>query len=778
MKKILPFLVLTLVGLRALGQVEFTTDMNTVDGVYVVCPGVQVNCTTTATGTLIWKVSPKGEDTELALGNGSSFQFTSATTGEYQISLTKISSNTITAIEYFDVLADIGSIGNISGPTELCAGNYDFTVPLVDNAVRYEWTLPNGSTGSSSTNSITIAVGNSYDGGVIEVSAHDDCGNSVSTTLNVTKESTPVAPTSITASLNNECYQEGKVLTLSAEGEEATEYEWFKDDVLIAGFITRNIEVNYPSQNTTYSVRAVNSCGEVSSKIHITITVADPVSAFTSVQVELVGGDVLDLDADNCYVDQNIKFTGAGSNADGILVKKVLEDESLELVGGGLTNQVITNMPTTTTSYWIIPYSQNCEDGDSTYVTININPLPQLPTTINGPADDVCPGVSVNLAIQGGQEGDQYLWSAIAGGEYLTFGYGNTLTIDPSETTTYFVRAQNSCGITSDSLDITVIVKDGPVVDAGVNLDICTGQAQEIQEANVSGQHHVLNWTVEGGYNLLNNNSIINPSLNTNQAWSGKVSLFAMNTTTTCFDTDTIVITINEKPEAKIIADTNLVCFGEEITLLSELPGNWITEDTIYSTFYDIIVEDTTKVFLEIENEGCVGSDSIELIPVYTPNIEISVTTVEEGLKFYFTTDNEELEVLEVIWRMGDGSAYYLDSIVHSYSSNGNYVIELEVVFQGPNCELISIAEMTIDITSTGVEKLSEEKINIYPNPTNGLINFNQEVDRVIVYNILGKQEKIFNNVESINISELSMGMYILEVWINDRPQSIKIQKK
>jgi hypothetical protein len=85
----------------------------------------------------------------------------------------------------------------IAGPTLLCAsasGNYSVTV--VSGATAYNWTLPSGWTGSSSTNTLSAIPGVS---GNFTVVASNACGNSANKTLSVT-----VSPCTNINELNNE----------------------------------------------------------------------------------------------------------------------------------------------------------------------------------------------------------------------------------------------------------------------------------------------------------------------------------------------------------------------------------------------------------------------------------------------------------------------------------------------------------------------------------------------------------------------------------------------
>ncbi|MBV5342645.1 starch-binding protein, partial [bacterium] len=72
--------------------------------------------------------------------------------------------------------------------TTLCAGEKAvvYTIPAVENALTYEWSLPTGATGSSTTNSITVDYSNTAVSGNITVKAKNDCNETALATLAVT----------------------------------------------------------------------------------------------------------------------------------------------------------------------------------------------------------------------------------------------------------------------------------------------------------------------------------------------------------------------------------------------------------------------------------------------------------------------------------------------------------------------------------------------------------------------------------------------------------------
>lgn len=77
--------------------------------------------------------------------------------------------------------------GPISGlPAPPFGSSQTYSVPQAPGAAGYSWTLPDGWSGSSSTNSITVQVGNGNDAWRLCVSAYNGCGASEPVCMDIT----------------------------------------------------------------------------------------------------------------------------------------------------------------------------------------------------------------------------------------------------------------------------------------------------------------------------------------------------------------------------------------------------------------------------------------------------------------------------------------------------------------------------------------------------------------------------------------------------------------
>ncbi|HLN75323.1 MAG TPA: T9SS type A sorting domain-containing protein [Prolixibacteraceae bacterium] len=84
--------------------------------------------------------------------------------------------------------------GDIAGAVIVNPGQrIIYSVPAIANATSYIWTLPDGATGTSNTESISVKFESAFVAGNITVKGKNDCGEGLSSTLAVSLNKAPVA---------------------------------------------------------------------------------------------------------------------------------------------------------------------------------------------------------------------------------------------------------------------------------------------------------------------------------------------------------------------------------------------------------------------------------------------------------------------------------------------------------------------------------------------------------------------------------------------------------
>jgi len=139
---------------------------------------------------------------------------------------------------------------------------------------------------------------------------------------------------------------------------------------------------------------------------------------------------------------------------------------------------------------------------------------------------------------------------------------------------------------------------------------------------------------------------------------------------------------------------------------------------------------------------------------VIVHNNSLSSLNVKNGnntnMVQFFANGNPNLTCIEV------------DDVTYSSSNWTN--IDASTVFS-TNCASVSIDEAS-----------HKTDLIIYPNPTRGLVTFSttEQINKIEVYNLTGQKVAFFNNVNSINISELNEGIYLAKIHCNNNKISTK----
>jgi len=180
--------------------------------------------------------------------------------GTYTVTATDINGCTGTASQVVSVNNVPGQPGVISGNDSVCAGSLQtYSIIAVQGAINYTWTLPNGWTGSSITDSISVIPSSS---GIINVTANNSCGSSIAQTLQVT---TIIFSTPHITTPNDTSVCGVDTVHLSVNDSLYTSFHWSNNDTtyLVDAIIT---------QTTTYTVTVTNGSGCTGTN-SITITI-------------------------------------------------------------------------------------------------------------------------------------------------------------------------------------------------------------------------------------------------------------------------------------------------------------------------------------------------------------------------------------------------------------------------------------------------------------------------------------------------------------------------
>jgi len=244
---------------------------------------------------------------------------------------------------------------SILGPQNVCQGqnSVTYTVPAIAYATSYIWTLPDGATGASTTNSISVSYNKTFTLGNISVKGHNEWGDGSNTTLAIMANLLPENAGIITGSISV-CQGESSIIYSVPTIHNATSYIWSLPTGVTGTSTTNSITVNYLKNALSgyITVKGHNDCGDGAVNL-LPVSVSQlPVISITNKTI-ICGGSV--------SLSPTINYTG-----NGILRYKWTPST-------GLNNDTIANPTANITNDVSYTITVNTPSGCTTSANINVN---------------------------------------------------------------------------------------------------------------------------------------------------------------------------------------------------------------------------------------------------------------------------------------------------------------------------------------------------------------------------------------------------------------------
>lgn len=320
---------------------------------------------------------------------------------------------------------------------------------------------------------------------------------------------------------------------------------------------------------------------------------------------------------------------------------------------------------------------------------------------------------------------------------------------DFSGVVTLSVEGSNPCGsLPPSSFDL--VVHPTPILEIMPSVAICEGEEVELIVSSASG---TVSWNVE--------NTLVSPIETT--VYTAVVS------SEHCGDkAETVTVNVKPLPWLFIMPDEQ-ICPGVVVNLEAESNGvvTWNVTDIAVSP------NATTSYQAAATLEGCSVSDVLEII-VKTVEYEI-VSTADELIVI---ADNASFQW----YTCGSDAQVIAGEIYEQFSPTQSGFYAVSVSRDGCNVmsECIQFVKSFVDDVSYN------QKIILYPNPTSDLITlvFNERVNLIAlsVYNMNGRLmfEKGSMTTDSVivDLSNLSNGIYLLELLIDGKYATVKVLKE
>ena len=339
---------------------------------------------------------------------------------------------------------------------------------------------------------------------------------------------------------------------------------------------------------------------------------------------------------------------------------------------GGFASASVNITPLATQTYTVtVTDANDCHSSDNVKVTVNPKPVADA-----GSDQTICRGNSVILSAAGG--GD-YLWS-------FPQGYISTAQFvdTPLTSTVFIVTVTNSFGCQSTD-EVSVIVNEVPVANAGSSQSICYGDEVTL---NGSGVGHY-SWFPSG--DTLSSITITPQS-------STLYSLIVTNDFG-CSDIANAQVTVNPLPVAAF-ENPPLVCFGSLTDFSNQsqissgtITGNdWSFGNNTFSNLISpqILYGDTGNYDVRLvttSNAGCRDTTNSSVTIAATPVVSFSANDVcfPDTVNFVNATSIISGEQLYYEWNLGDSAHSSSVNLTHNYSTYGVYHTSL-IAFSQSGC--------------------------------------------------------------------------------------------
>ena len=322
----------------------------------------------------------------------------------------------------------------LSGSSFICGlTTTTYTATAVTGATSYTWSLPAGLTGTSTANTITVAVNPAlFVSGSIGVTANNACGSSTIKTLALTK--IPTTPTTITGLATGVCAGTTQTYSCTAMANSSS-YTWSvpAGSVINSGQGTASISVTLPTPFTTgtISVTANSACGSsVAKTLSIRSTPTTP-GAISGQSSNLCGGGT---------------FSYSITAVAGATGYNWVVPAGCTIASGANTNAITMTVPSSFASGNISVSSSNaCGAGTSS--TLALTAIPSTFATITGPASACANQAGLVFSTTPVFGSSQFAWT-VPSGAIITSGQGSAnITVTwGAAAGSVSVVAFNACG--------------------------------------------------------------------------------------------------------------------------------------------------------------------------------------------------------------------------------------------------------------------------------------------------------------------------------------------
>lgn len=192
-----------------------------------------------------------------------------------------------------------------------------------------------------------------------------------------------------------------------------------------------------------------------------------------------------------------------------------------------------------------------------------------------------------------------------------------------------------------------------------------------------------------------------------------------------------------------------------------DAPG---ADPAISDTLGPVVTYATPGTYLAtLTLQNGIGPDTVDQIEIRVFDVPTAgfTTSVDTSR---LTLTYAPIDTFDYRWNFGDATVVDGQATGHDYTAPGNYVVT-QLVTNGP-CSAVDTQTVVIDVLS-GTRTLTELGIQVYPNPTSGLLHLRGEARIIRVLDEFGRvstRARIGAAGRSVDLAGLPSGRYLIGV--------------
>jgi len=577
-----------------------------------ICQGQTHTFNVTYTGTApysnvqVWNATTGA----LAQNIGGGNTFTTGTAGSYFVTTVTDNNGCTNTTDSPTVTLTVNSLptATLNGPSAICAGgSHTFNIAFTGAAdYDYSISLPGGGTAgpfNSATNAATYTASAAGNYAISSVTDNNGCTSSAaSASALLTVNPLPTATMSANATI---CAGQSHNFSIAFTGTGPWDYDMSTPGGAASPPNAATSPATYSATAAgNYSVTTVtdaNSCtSAAASNVAILTVNALPTAVFSANASECTGV---------CH-DFTITLTGqAPWNFD---------IQGPSGADPGNTHNSATNSYTFSAcaegNYFVTSITDNtgCVNNfDSPLANLDLIPLPTATWVTTDTS--FCAGSSINLQI--GLTGSAPFTVNTSTG--ATWNEATTTMIETVNTANNYCinLVTDNTGCTSAPLTcIQVDQISLPIINAGLDLDVCAGLDIQIGTVAIAGQTY--SWTNASG--ILSATNVAQPTANSLVAGAYPFTVTAFNAQ--CSLTDNMVLTVNALPTVSIAADDATICFNgtSELTASGAQTYDWTATPSLVDPSNSNpmnVSPAVTEIFTVTgtDTNGCIDTETISI---------------------------------------------------------------------------------------------------------------------------------------------------------------------